>query len=287
MSHFLARPPWHIPDRALTDPASWRSRRSILRTFGLGAIGAALPAAHATELVVPDYPYRLPKVRRNPAYPLDRELTAEDVAATYNNFYELTTDKAGVWKLAHTLQPKPWSVIVHGLCHKPKTFSMEALLKKMPIEERTYRFRCVEAWSMAVPWAGFPLRALIEAVKPMTSAKFVRLVTADEPRMFPGVRAQPWYPWPYFEGLSMAEATHELTLMAVGIYGHALPNQHGAPIRLWNTVAAAEYDFLGNVRPDIPHPRWSQATERVIPTGERVPTLMYNGYADLVASMYG
>ena len=206
----------------------------------------------------------------------------------------------------------PWTIRVDGLCETPTTFGLEELLQ-LPIEERVYRFRCVEAWSMVVPWVGFPLRTLLERVSPLFSARFVRLVTLDDASRYPGVRSQDWYPWPYFEGLSMAEALHDLTMLAVGIYGHPLPNQHGAPCRLvvpwkygyknikaivhielvesvpatfWNQLVPDEYDFLGNVRPDIPHPRWSQAEEREVPTGRRVPTRPYNGYAAQVAGLY-
>ena len=183
----------------------------------------------------------------------------------------------------------------------------------MPLVERIYRFRCVEAWSMVVPWTGFPLKALIEAARPTSKARYVRLETLHDPAQFPGITLQPWYPWPYFEGLSMAEAMSELTLIAAGIYGHPLPNQHGAPLRLvtpwkygyksikaivkiellrrrprtfWSQLVPEEYDFYGNVRPDVPHPRWSQATERILPTGERIATRMYNGYAEQVAGLY-
>ena len=319
MPHIHLPRPWDLPEHALTDEDAWLSRRALVKALGLGSIGAAaglVPgrARAGTAGPVPEtFAYDLPSVERNPAYPLDRPLTDEAVAASYNNFYEFTTAKDQVWRLAKDFEVEPWTLTVGGLVHEEQTFDIDALLKAMPLEERTYRFRCVEAWSMAVPWIGFPLKALLDRVEPLGKAKYVRLVTLDDPKRFPGVRSQGWYPWPYHEGLSMAEARNELTLLAVGIYGHALPNQHGAPIRLvtpwkygfkniksiarielveeqpptfWNTIAAKEYDFLGNVRPDIPHPRWSQASERVIPTGERVPTLMYNGYAELVAHLY-
>ena len=323
--HILRKRPWHLPESALTDEQTWLDRRQIVKGLGLGTLLAGSGVLGASALAgTPDgtppagpipkaYAYHLPPVKRNPAYPLDRPITEEEVAASYNNFYEFTTDKAKVWTMAASLQVKPWSIEVSGACQKPTTFSMEDILKKMPLEERTYRFRCVEAWSMAVPWTGFPVKALLQAVKPLSSARYVRLVTRDAPAMFPGVTSQKWYPWPYHEGLTMKEAMNDLAIFAVGIYGHALPNQHGAPFRLitpwkygykniksivkielvqdepktfWHEVVPDEYDFWGNVRPDKPHPRWSQATERVIPTGERVPTLMYNGYAEQVAGLY-
>lgn len=323
MANILIPPSWHIPEREVAPEAAWLNRRTLLQAMGLGALSSsALLAgcARAGEARAPlpqKYAWDLPPFQRNPLYPGGVapavQITAEEVAASYNNFYEFTTDKAGVWKLAHTLKPRPWTVEVTGLVERPRTFDLGDLLKEMPIEERVYRFRCVEAWSMVVPWVGFPLKALLDQVGPTSEARYVKMVSLGDPRQMPGVKSQPWYPWPYFEGLSLAEATHELTLMAVGIYGHALPNQHGAPLRLvtpwkygykqlksivrielvreqpatfWNTLAADEYDFWGNVRPDVPHPRWSQATDRVIPTGERVPTPMYNGYAEQVAGLY-
>ena len=172
MPHLLQPPSWTLPASELTDESAWRSRCQIIRDLGLGAIGAALtpslPALAsepAPSPIPPSYRYSIPVVERNPAYPLDRELTDEVVAASYNNFYEFTTAKDQVWRLAHTLETKPWTVKVHGLVHKPKTFSIDTLLKKLPLEERTYRFRCVEAWSMAVPWIGFPLHALLALVR--------------------------------------------------------------------------------------------------------------------------
>ncbi|MBW2253339.1 MAG: protein-methionine-sulfoxide reductase catalytic subunit MsrP [Deltaproteobacteria bacterium] len=322
MTQVPRRRPWQLRDNELTDEKDWLHRRQIIRALGLGSIAAGvgiLPGcgADATGTQGPlqeRYAHEVGPAHRNAAYTLDRPLTEEVVAASYNNFYEFSTDKAEVWRIAHTLEPRPWAVEVTGACQRPGTFDMDDLIRTMPLEERTYRFRCVEAWSMAVPWIGFPIKALLDRVEPTGSAKYVRMVTRDAPRMFPGVVRQSWYPWPYHEGLTMAEAMNELALFAVGIYGHALPNQHGAPIRLvvpwkygykniksiakielveerpptfWNEEVPEEYDFLGNVRPDIPHARWSQATERVIPSGERIPTLMYNGYADQVAALYG
>jgi sulfoxide reductase catalytic subunit YedY len=323
--HVLRRPGWSIPESLLAPESAWLDRRALIRGLGFAGLGALLPSvadarpakkptgpAPARHPVPEAFEWTLPPATKNEKYPLDRKLTDETVAASYNNFYELTTDKSEVWRLAHTLDVKPWQVRVSGLVEKELVLDLDDILK-LGVEERTYRFRCVEAWSMAVPWLGVPMRALMERIKPLSSAKYVRLVTRDAPEMFPGVTAQHWFPWPYHEGLDIEEATNELTLLAVGIYGHALPNQHGAPIRLitpwkygyksikslaaielvdappptfWSTIAPGEYDFWGNVRPDIDHPRWSQATERVIPTGERVETLMYNGYGSYVAHLY-
>jgi sulfoxide reductase catalytic subunit YedY len=315
---FLIRPrPWRLPDHAITDEAAWLNRRELVKVLGLGAIAAASPAAIAsvplTQPLQTEFEYILPEYTANNRYPLDRPLTEERVAAMYNNFYEFTADKEDVWRLASSMEVKPWTVEITGAVHKPLTVDLDSLLRKLPHEERSYRFRCVEAWSMTVPWIGFPLHSLVKLARPLGKAKYIRFVTKDAPKMFPGVRSQPWYPWPYYEGLRMDEAMNDLAILATGIYGHPLPNQHGAPLRLvvpwkygyksiksiakiefletrpktfWNDVVSDEYDFLGNVRPDIPHKRWSQATERVIPTGERVPTLPYNGYSDWVALLY-
>ena len=313
-------PSWEHPDHLVTPYSSWLNRRELMlagaASLGVGCVDSGF--ARTPQSPVPEsYPYELPEYTRPERYRIGQapavSLTDERVAASYNNYYEFTTQKERVWELAKSFQPVPWTLEVSGLVAKPRTFDLDELLRMMPMEERNYRFRCVEAWSMVLPWVGFPLRALLDAVQPLSSAKFVRLQTLDAPKRFPGVRTQPWYPWPYFEGLSLAEARNDLTLMAVGIYGHPLPNQHGAPLRLvvpwkygyknikaihkielveaqpatfWNTVVPAEYDFLGNVRPDIPHLRWSQATDRIVPTGERVKTPMYNGYAESVASLY-
>ncbi len=254
---------------------------------------------------------------RNAAYKVEgRAMTREILAATFNNFFEFSTGKK-VWPLVHTLETSPWTVEVTGLVEKPRTFDVDDLLKSMPLEERVYRLRCVEAWSIVVPWIGFPFSALLKEVKPLSSAKFVKMTTFMRPDQAP--RQKPRFsflskePWPYTEGLTMAEAMNELTLITMGIYGHILPKQHGAPIRLitpwkygfksiksivkieltaqqpatfWNTVVPSEYGFLSNVEPSVPHPRWSQARERVVGSRERIPTLPYNWYASYVAQMY-
>lgn len=249
------------------------------------------------------------------AFPLpdDRILTDRVTAASFNNFYEFTSRKNDVWRKVGQFKTSPWKVEVSGLVQAPGTFDLDDLCKAMPAEQRIYRLRCVEAWSMVVPWTGFPLRRLLESVQPLARAKYVRFWTAELPKQMPGQRNTPWYPWPYHEALRIDEAMNDLTLVATGIYGKPLLRQHGAPIRLvvpwkygyksiksivrielvekrpatfWNTLEPAEYSFLSNVDPDEPHPRWSQATERDIQTDERIPTLPYNGYGDWVADMY-
>jgi len=313
-------PHWHNANRRITDRNAWLNRRQYMTGGAAALMAGCLPLGRASSTLAElpkRYPYKLPSVSKHATYkaghPNTPVLTNEQIAASYNNYYEFTTDKGRVWELAKDFETRPWTVHITGKVAKPLQISVDDLLKQMPLEERAYRFRCVEAWSMVVPWTGFPLRKLIERAQPLSSAKYVRLITRNAPQAYPGVRSQPWYPWPYFEGLTIAEATHDLTMLAVGIYGHPLPNQHGAPLRLvvpwkygfknikaisrielveeqprtfWNNIAPAEYDFGGNVRPDVPHLRWSQATDRDIETGTRRPTPMYNGYAEQVASLY-
>ena len=239
-------------------------------------------------------------------------MTDEIVAATYNNYYEFTTSKSRVWQKVEKFRARPWEVEISGLVEKPMTLDVDDLIKQMPLEERIYRFRCVEAWAMVVPWIGFPMKALLEKVQPKADAKYVRMLTFLDPDMAPE-QNNARLPWPYFEGLTLAEAMNDLTLLSVGIYGHILPPQHGAPIRLivpwkygfksiksivsieltdqkprtfWNTLIPREYDFEANVNPNVPHPRWSQASERMIGTGKRLPTMIYNGYGSSVAHLY-
>jgi sulfoxide reductase catalytic subunit YedY len=240
-----------------------------------------------------------------------RALTDEQIAARYNNFYELTPDK-DVWRHTGTLRTDPWSVEVTGLVAKPRVWTMEELLR-IPHEERVYRHRCVEAWAMVVPWSGFPLARLLRAAEPAHAARYVRFTSLHDPAQMPNVAAQPWQKWPYTEGLRLDEAMHDLTLLATGIYGHALPKQHGAPVRIavpwkygykspksvvkieltaeqprtfWNDLAPVEYPFESNVDPMTPHPRWSQLTERLIGTADVRRTLPFNGYGELVRYLY-
>ena len=242
---------------------------------------------------------------------MDRPLTPSSVAATYNNYYEFTTDKERVAEVAAGFVTRPWRVEVSGLCARPQTFDVDALIRAMPMEERVYRFRCVEAWAMVVPWTGFPLAALLDRVEPNREARFVRFVSFPPRDDAPGMARQSHYPWPYHEALRLDEARHDLAMLATGIYGRPMPNQHGAPLRLvvpwkygfksikgvqkieltaerprtfWNRLQPREYSFLANIDPDVPHPRWSQAKERMIDTGAEVPTRKYNGYD--VAGLY-
>ncbi len=253
-------------------------------------------------------------VQRNEAFTLDRPVTPEWAATGFNNYYEFhPTDKQAVKDNTGKFVTKPWSIEVKGLVRKPGTYDLDELLKKVQLEERLYRFRCVEAWSMAVPWTGFPLSEFLNMVEPESNARYLRFETANRPDQMPGMKMAPWYTWPYYEGLRMDEALNELTLLVTGVYGKPLPAQNGAPVRLivpwkygfksiksivkiefvarrpdtfWNDFQPKEYGFFANVNPKKPHPRWSQATERVIPNMDRRPTLLYNGYEEWVAAMY-
>ena len=237
-----------------------------------------------SEAALPDPSANLYPAVRNAAYPNYLPMTEEAVAARYNNFYEFTAIKEKVHELVDDFVTEPWSIEITGHCENPGTYDVADLVKKFGLEERVYRLRCVEAWAMVFPWTGFPLSKLIELVEPTSKAKHVRMWTFNRPEQAPGQKKQTWYPWPYFEGLTLEEARNELTMMVTGIYGHPLPKQHGAPIRLvvpwkygyksiksvikielssrrpdtfWETLAPREYDFWANVNPAVPHPRWS------------------------------
>ncbi len=245
-------------------------------------------------------------------YDTDEAPTSWDDATTYNNYYEFGTDKGDPAQNAHTLVTRPWTVRISGEVEQEQTVDLDELTKWFPLEDRVYRFRCVEAWSMVIPWLGFPLGKLLERVKPTSRAKYVAFETLLRPEQMPGQR-EPILDWPYVEGLRLDEAMHPLALLAVGVYGKPLPNQNGAPLRLvvpwkygfknikaivgirlqaeqprttWNLAAAREYGFYANVNPAVDHPRWSQASERRIGELGRRKTLPFNGYADEVASLY-
>jgi len=294
---------WEIPEREATPESVYYNRRAFLRAAGFAGAGSLLSAATTNP-----YP-----AKRNPKYELDRPITEEWAATGFNNFYEFTLDKERVKDMVARFQISPWKVEVGGLVNKPRVYDVDDLVHRMPLEERLYRMRCVEAWSMAVPWTGFPMSALIQEVDPKPEAKFIRMVTVYKPDVMPGIRSQPHYPWPYFEALRMDEAMNELAMFVTGLYGKPLPKQNGAPIRLiapwkyglkclksivkieftsrqppalWNQVQPMEYGWYSNVNPKRAHPRWSQAYEKVIPTMERRPTLMYNGYEQFVAGLY-
>jgi methionine sulfoxide reductase catalytic subunit len=313
---------WEMQEREATPEAMFRDRRRLIQAMGLGAIAAAaVPgfgrAAAAAAATAADDPQAadptasLYPAKRNERYALDRPVTAEEYVTIYNNFYEFGSQK-DISGAAQALPIRPWTIKFDGLVEKEKSIDFDDLVRQMPLEERLYRHRCVEAWSMAVPWNGFPMKALVDFAKPLGSAKYVRMESFSDARVAPGQK-QFWYPWPYVEGLTMAEATNELAFIVTGAYGKPLPRQNGAPLRLatpwkygfkstksivrftfaearpvsfWEKLQSTEYGFWANINPDVPHPRWSQASERVLGTGERRPTLIWNGYGEFVADMY-
>ena len=310
---------WEIPENQVTAESDYINRRKFIKDLGLASAGTLLLSTsnacaqgRGVEKQLEPFRAQTLAAANNTNFTVERQMTDEIVAATYNNYYEFTTSKSTVWKKVEKFKARPWEIEISGLVEKPMTVDVDALIKQMPLEERIYRFRCVEAWAMVVPWIGFPMKMLLEKVQPTAEAQYVRMLTFLDADMAPQQR-NPSLPWPYFEGLTLAEAMNDLTLLTVGIYGHILPPQHGAPIRLivpwkygfksiksivsieltdkkprtfWNTLAPREYGFEANVNPNVPHPRWSQARERMIGTGERLPTLIYNGYGDAVAHLY-
>ncbi len=302
------RPP-HIPSSEITPKDVWLNRRSILKSAAaLGATTLAAPLAACGQ-----------EAATGTSFTTDEPITPYQDVTGYNNFYEFGLQKTDPARHSGDFNPRPWTIEVDGLVNNPRTFDIDELIASQTIEERIYRMRCVEAWSMVIPWNGFPLSALLNQVEPLSSAKYVAFETVVRPEEMPGQRGffQP-LPWPYREGLRLDEAMHPLTILSTGVFGETLPNQNGAPVRLvvpwkygfkgiksivkitlteqeppstWNVSAPSEYGFYANVNPDVPHPRWSQATERRIGTGgffgaDRRETLMFNGYADEVADMY-
>jgi len=301
-----------IPPSQITPEAVWRSRREWLKRAGLGALGVGAGAlAPAWGAAPPSF-----AAPRDSRYAVDEPLTSEKDVSSYNNFYEFGTGKQDPSDHGGALQTRPWTVTVEGEVARPRAFDIDELLKLAPLQERVYRLRCVEAWSMVIPWEGYSLSELLKRVEPTANAKYVEFVTVVQPENMPGLRSR-IIDWPYVEGLRIDEAMHPLTMMVFGVYGKPLPNANGAPLRIaipwkygfksgksivkirlverqpatsWARIAPDEYGFYANVNPDVPHPRWSQATERRIGGGffaPRTRTLMFNGYADQVASLYG
>ena len=311
MSKFRHDP---IPSSEITDESIYRQRRQIITTLGLSP-ALLLPAACAKE------PPAAPAAKigsSHSGFKTSEELTTLEDITSYNNFYEFGTNKNDPIKHAHTLQTQPWSIKVSGACEKPGTYALEEILKGKTQEERIYRMRCVEGWSMVIPWLGIPLAAILKQFQPTSDAKYVAFTSLADRKQMPGLRYNS-INWPYREGLRMDEAMHPLTLIATGIYGKPLPKQNGAPLRLvvpwkygfkglksivdikfvksmpdtaWNDLQPSEYGFFSNVNPNVDHPRWSQKTERRIAGRggklftQRMPTKMFNGYADQVASLY-
>ncbi|MBA4788185.1 MAG: protein-methionine-sulfoxide reductase catalytic subunit MsrP [Pseudomonadota bacterium] len=298
---------WEIPEHRATPEHIFLSRRALLGA-GAGLIGAGVLPAQAQSA---DPSAALYPAKRNPTYTLDRPLTPEDKASTVNNYYEFGTNY-DVGRAAAKLKVRPWTVTLDGMVEQPRQVDIDTLLKAMPLEERLYRHRCVEGWSMAVPWTGFPMKALVDYARPASGAKYLRFETFLDKAVAPGQSGR-FYPWPYVEGVTMAEANNDLAFFVTGIYGKPAPNQFGAPLRValpwkygfksakaivkitftdqrpksfWEVAQGSEYGFWANVNPQVPHPRWSQATEKDIATGERRPTLLYNGYGEFVAGLY-
>ena len=332
---FHKKPDWQLPESTATPEHLWhdyhQNRRKFLK-ISAGTIGGALATTLATGMMghramaatAPNMMGNgawVAKTRRlypavgNTKYDQARRFatTPEEDVTRYNNFYEIGSDK-DVWRAADKLTPYPWSVVVDGLVDRPQTFDVADLMKKMSLETRVYRHRCVEAWSMTVPWSGFGLKKLLQSVGVKSSAKYVAFETKADKDSMPGLK-QVWYPWPYNEGLTIAEAMNDLPFLVVGAYEKPLANQNGAPIRLalpwkygfksiksivritltakmpktfWSTISKNEYGFFANVNPEFSHPRWSQATERVLgrDPADRVPTLKYNGYGKWIADVY-
>ncbi|HRY23352.1 MAG: protein-methionine-sulfoxide reductase catalytic subunit MsrP [Geminicoccaceae bacterium] len=313
------RPRWKLAESLVTDERLAFGRRRLIggmaAAAGLAVAGCkeeASQAVAATEAAAPADPSAaLYPAARNAAFDLPEPWTPERLAAGYNNFIEFGSHK-NIQRAAQALPTRPWTVTVDGLVAEPMTIDIDDLLRRMPLEERVYRHRCVETWAMIVPWSGFALRHLLDLAEPLASARYVLFQTFEDSAVAPGQRAF-WYPWPYTEAVTLAEAGNDLAFMVTGLYGKPLPRQNGAPLRLalpwkygyksiksierislveerpdtfWNVVDGNEYGFWANVNPAVPHPRWSQATERLLGTQEDVPTLLFNGYAEEVAGLY-
>jgi methionine sulfoxide reductase catalytic subunit len=307
--HFHRRKSWAIASSETTPEHLFFNRRAVLAgvaavaAFGMNKAGVLSAAAEEVDGTASLYP-----AKRNEAFKLDRDVTPEKITSNYNNFYEFSTDKH---LSADPLKLRPWTVTIDGMVEKPLQIGIEDLVKSIGIEERLYRHRCVEAWSMAIPWSGFPLKSLVAMARPLSSAKYVQFQSFLDKKVAPGQRD--FSPWPYIEGLTMAEANNDLALMVTGAYGKPLAKVFGAPIRLatpwkygfksaksivrisfvdkrpttfWESLGPEEYGFWANVNPEVPHPRWSQASETFLNTGDRRPTLLFNGYGEQVADLY-
>ncbi len=311
---------WEISENEVTEESIFFNRRRFLKNSGLLAagIGAGLVAGcnDGAEADTAGPVLRDPNAARYPAprntdFTLTREISREEVTSRYNNFYEFGSHKR-ISGAAQALEIRPWQVVLDGDVEEVLTLDADDLIARMPLEERLYRHRCVEAWAMAVPWTGFPLAELVKLANVKSGVRYLRMETFHNPEVATG-QNQFWYPWPYVEGLTIEEATNDLAFMVTGVYGKPLPKQFGAPLRLavpwkygfksiksivrftftkerpvsfWEEVNAAEYGFWANVNPEVPHPRWSQATEELLGTGTRVPTQLFNGYGEEVAHLY-
>ncbi|MBD3882686.1 protein-methionine-sulfoxide reductase catalytic subunit MsrP [Phormidium tenue FACHB-886] len=316
--------PWQLPEHEVTYEAAFWNRRKFMKTLiGVGIAGSVLPLVGCqSQNKAAEEPLAGVKTlsaRQNTAFEVsDRPLTNQTIAATYNNFYEYGGSK-NIWQNAQNLPLEDWKVEVSGLVNNPHTYDIDDLLR-FPLEERICRFRCVEAWAMVVPWIGFPMNAILKQVEPTAKAKFVRFTSFYAPNITKGPIFPPgqFLPFPYTEALRIEEMANDLAFFAVGVYGHTLPKQHGAPLRavlpwkygfkgaksivkieftetqpatFWNTLSPGEYKFVSNVEPEVAHPRWSQRKEKLVGPGaqfewKEVPTAIYNGYGEYVAKLY-
>ncbi len=304
-------PPHAIRSSEITDESVYRNRRAFLKEAGLLGLATAGLGPTLLRAATPSRPQGVP-FKATIGEALRSQLTSWDDVTGYNNFYEFGTDKSDPAANAGSLKTKPWTVRVDGLVKKPADYHLEDFLAPQKLEDRIYRHRCVEAWSMVIPWRGFPMADFIKRVEPLPSAKYVQFTTLLDPSQMPGERI-PVLQWPYVEGLRLDEAMNPLAMFVVGVYGRTLPNQNGAPLRhvvpwkygfkgcksivrisfteaqphtAWNVAAPDEYGFYANVNPEVDHPRWSQARERIAGSFRSKATLMFNGYADQVASLY-
>lgn len=314
--HYHRRPSWWLPESAATPEHIYWNRRAFIAAgataVGAAAVGVAGLGAAPALADTAGQPFD-PKPPLNPDFAnAGRPVTPEDITGEYNNFYEFASHKQ-IYRAAQALPTDGWTITIDGMVEKETTVSVDDLLKLAPLEERVIRHRCVEAWSMVVPWVGFTLADVLGMAKPLGSAKFVRFESFMKPEVAPGQAVNRFYPWPYIEGLTIKEAANPLAFMVVGAYGKVLPKQYGAPIRLhlpwkygfksnksivkitlteerpvsfWEQLQSSEYGFWANVNPEVSHPRWSQASERDIGTNERIPTQLFNGYADAVGDLY-
>ena len=307
--HVIRRRGWELAERLATPEHLFFNRRSFLGAAALSLLPTNALSQRVSDL--PDPTADLYPAKRNASFNLDRPITEEKINTNYNNFYEFGGSK-NIAKTAQALKLRPWTVKIDGMVEKAQEIGIDDLIRKIPIEERLYRHRCVEAWSMAIAWSGFPLTKLVDLAQPLSSAKYLRMETFLDRTVAPGQR-QIWYPWPYVEGLTMAEAGNELAFLVTGAYGKPVSKQQGAPLRLavpwkygfksiksivrftftdqrpksyWEALQASEYGFWANVNPQVPHPRWSQASEELIGLNERRPTLIFNGYGEYVADLY-
>ena len=323
------KPGWNLPESLVISESRYLNRREFLKKTGwcaaavgiAGATGCVNTTESKTEPFtffanVPQWIRDLYPAEPNPEFdevPDGREMTSENTAGTYNNFYEFGVNKSQVHVNAQSLITRPWTVEISGLVHNPKVLDVDDMYKLFELEERIYRLRCVEAWSMVVPWTGFPLKKLLDYAQPMNNAKYVKMTSFYDPEHAVGQAELSSYNWPYYEALTLSEAANDLTMLVTGIFGHVTPSQHGAPLRLitpwkygfksiksivkieltdyqpptfWNDAVPSEYTFSSNVNPNFPHPRWSQAEEMDIGTNQTIETLNFNGYGEWIGELY-